>query len=69
MRDNINDGSTKKWVENEFGLLIETEVGPQKREKMRRFEWKIYFSEEEITEEEYRNEQKEFIRALNGHGG
>jgi hypothetical protein len=69
MRDNINDGSTKKWIENESGILIETEVGPEKREKMARWEWKVYFSDQEITEDEYIAEQKTFRRALNGHGG
>ncbi len=69
MSDYINDGTTKKWVENEFGLLIETEVKAEKRDKMKRYEWKAYFNEEEITEDEYREEQKTWIRAANGHMG
>ena len=67
MADYINDGSTKKWIENEFGILIETEVKPEKREKMKRFEWKAYFNEEEITEAEYREEQMKYLRSMNGH--
>lgn len=69
MSDNINGSATKKWIENEFGLLIETEVIPEARDKMKRWEWKEFFNNEEITKEEYVAEQKEFVRALNGHMG
>ena len=68
MRDNVNDGSTKVWEENSFGMLIEVEKKIEAREKMARWEWKAHFAEEEITKEEYIEEQKTFIRALNGHG-
>ena len=70
MADNINGmESTKKWVQTEGGMWIEEDQGPQWRDKMMRWEWKQYFHQEEITKEEYIAEQKEFIRALNGHMG
>lgn len=61
--------TTKKWVQNEAGMWIEEDTGPVWRDKMMRWEWKQYFHQEEITKEEYVAEQKEFIRALNGHMG
>jgi hypothetical protein len=67
MSEYINDGTTKIWEKNEAGILVEIEKKPEKREKMRRFEWKVYFNEEEITELEYREEQKEYQRSMNGH--
>ena len=67
---NINGTELKKkWVPNEFGMLIEEEDKLEMREKMRRWEWKEYFHEEEISKEDYISEQRDFQRSLNGHMG
>jgi hypothetical protein len=39
----------------------------EKRPLMKRFEWKAYFAEQEITEEQYLAECKEFIHLPHGH--
>lgn len=46
--------------QNEFGLWIEHEVEFEKREKMTRKEWKVWFAQEEISEDEFRQEMKTF---------
>ena len=69
MADVINGmETTKKWVQNEAGMWIEEDQGPQWRDKMPRWQWKLFFMEEEISKEEYIEEQKTFQRSLNGHG-
>lgn len=55
------------WEENESGLLVAVEKSFEKREKMKRYEWKVFFSEQEITEEEYLAECKEFNHLPHGH--
>ena len=50
----------KQWVENVLGILVEQDVPFEKRDKMTRKEWKIWFAMEEITEEEFRREMMEF---------
>jgi hypothetical protein len=69
-KTNVN-GPKKEtvWEENEVGILVAKETKLEKRDKMTRWEWKAYFNEEEITMEEYIEEQKTFLRALNGHMG
>jgi hypothetical protein len=64
----INRPTTETvWEENEVGLLVAVEKSIEKREKMKRYEWKCFFSEQEITEEEYLAECKEFNHLPHGH--
>lgn len=60
-------GGQIEWQENEFGIAVPVETKIEVREKMTRAEWKEYFNNEEITREEYIEEQKTFLRSLNGH--
>jgi hypothetical protein len=66
---NINTESKIEWKENELGLLVQTETKFEKKDKMTRPQWKEWFNSEEITEEEYKQEQMTYMRALNGHMG
>ena len=67
---NINMEAGKiDWVENDQGLLVQVESKLTKKEKMTRPQWKEWFNSEEITEEEYKQEQMTYMRALNGHMG
>jgi hypothetical protein len=66
---NINTESKIEWLENEHGLLVQTETKLEKKQKMTRPQWKEWFNSEEITEEEYKQEQMTYMRALNGHMG
>lgn len=55
------------WEENDSGLLIAKEQKFEPREKMCRWEWKVLFSQEEISREEYLAECKEFNHLPHGH--
>jgi len=46
--------------QNELGIWLEEEVEFEKRERMTRKEWKVWFAIEEITEDEFRKEMAEF---------
>jgi len=46
--------------QNEFGLWIEEEIEFEKRDRMTRKEWKVWFAQEEITEDEFRKEMMDF---------
>jgi hypothetical protein len=64
----INRPTTETvWEENEVGLLVAVEKPIEKREKMRRFEWKAVMAEEEITLEQYLEECKTYIHLPHGH--
>jgi len=56
--------SKSQWVENEFGILIEEEFKFEKRDKMTREEWRAYFSQEEISEDEFKAEYAKYRRPL-----
>lgn len=55
------------WEPTEFGIVLPTEKAIEKREKMKRWEWKAYFAEQEITMEEFLAECKEFQHLPHGH--
>ena len=55
------------WEATESGIVLATEKPIEAREKMRRFEWKALFSEEEITREQYLEECKTYIHLPHGH--
>jgi hypothetical protein len=64
----VNHPTTETvWEENEMGLLVAVEKSLEKREKMKRYEWKAYFAEQEITEEQYLEECKTYIHLPHGH--
>ena len=42
------------------GIIIMEDAAFEKRERMSRKEWKIWFANEEITEDEFRREMMEF---------
>lgn len=54
----------KQWVKNDLGILIEEEIKFEKREQMTRDEWRAYFAQEEITEEQFRDEYCIYKRPL-----
>jgi outer membrane lipoprotein-sorting protein len=60
-------GGQTVWEENELGILVAVETKIEKKERMTRAEWKEYYNNEEITEEQYVEEQRSYIRSLNGH--
>ena len=56
---------TKELYQDEkTGLWLEREVKIEKRERMRRDEWRAYFADEEISEDEFRNEYARYKRPL-----
>jgi hypothetical protein len=64
----INRPTTETvWEENEVGLLVAVEKTIERREKMKRYEWKCVAAEEEITWEQYLAECKEFGHLPHGH--
>jgi outer membrane lipoprotein-sorting protein len=60
-------GGQTVWEENELGILVAVETKIEKKERMTRAEWKEFYNNEEITEEQYVEEQRSYIRSLNGH--
>jgi len=60
-------GGQTQWEENELGILVAVETKIVKKERMTRAEWKEFYNNEEITEEQYVEEQRSYVRALNGH--
>jgi hypothetical protein len=64
----INRPTTETvWEENEVGLLVAVEKSIERREKMKRYEWKAVMAEEEITLEQYLEECKTYIHLPHGH--
>jgi len=57
--------SKKELYQNELGIWLERDVAFEKREKMTRREWSVYFDLEEIDEATYIKECKENQWLLN----
>ena len=55
---------SKQWVKNDLGILIEEEVKFEKLEFMTRDQWRAYFAQEEITEEQFKEEYTKYKRPL-----
>lgn len=52
------------YQDEKTGLWLEREVKIEKKDKMTRQEWRCYFAEEEISEEEFRAEYSKYKRPL-----
>jgi len=52
------------YQDEKTGLYLEREVKFEKREKMSRQEWRCYFADEEISEQEFRDEYAKYKRPL-----
>lgn len=52
------------YQDEKTGLWLEREVKFEKRERMTREEWRAWFGIEEITEEEFKNEYRQYRRPL-----
>ena len=55
------------WEPTSSGIVIATEKPIERREKMKRWEWKAVMAEEEITLEQYLEECKTYIHLPHGH--
>lgn len=55
---------TELYQDEKTGIWLEREVKFEKRERMTRAEWRAYFSDEEISEEEFRDEYTKYKRPL-----
>lgn len=51
-------------LDDATGLWLEKDVEFVKRERMTRQEWRVWHSIEEITEEEFKDEYRQFRRPL-----
>lgn len=52
------------YQDEKTGLWLEREAKFEKRETMTREEWRAWFAIEEITEEEFKNEYRQYRRPL-----
>jgi uncharacterized membrane protein len=55
---------SKKMKQLESGLWVEDDSPMEKPERATRDEWRAYFAQEEITEEEFRREYEVYRRPL-----
>jgi hypothetical protein len=56
--------SKELYQDEKTGLWLEREIKFEKKDKMTRDEWRAYFAQEEISEQEFRDEYSKYKRPL-----